>query len=703
MAEGNPAPAFPAQLLDWAGNRSGGVRRPFDESSGRPGGQQVFKTNLLAKLHDWCTEIGAGGQSAPRVVMLVGGPGNGKTEAVETTMGWLDTALGCGGRLVGELAKAFQPGQGKVPRRVSIGVGALARPERPGLRLSVVQDASVVAGTSGRSAAALLLEELDAASAGGDSELYLCCVNRGVLDDALIVAAESRLATSRALLEKVTQAVSLQPDAPSCWPLGDFPHIAVWPMDMESLLVATTSGEPAPAGQVLRHAIDAGMWPAGGACEAGARCPFCASREQLSHAREEGALLGMLRWYELGSGKRWSFRDLFSLLSYLLAGHRHESRTSELMPCAWAASLMALDEQSVRNAKPSSRTSSAIFELVAAQYYHALFHLWDRDAGPSLLRDIKELGLQDNNTAMGLQWFLASRRSPYLPTMIAGLLDSFATLLDPALARPDTTAELTRNTSYLLRDIDTRFSRSVAEGLEHVRKSRILTALEVDLLRRLAELDTYLSRQDVRKKRPATATRVQRLVRDFSCRLVRRTIGSRTLTVLDAPVLRDFQGIVEDRRDDGVFEVAREIELLLNKNQEFEVSLTTTFGQPLPPSNAQALLVVPRRHVQPASATSEGRPAAPLRFLEVGEGSSAQDVALTYDLFKAVKDIERGMSTASLPRSVLALLDTTSARLAGPIVRDDNVLRRAEIRLGNGVIVEQRRDGFGTVGGRTRR
>src|SRR3546814_17764624 len=80
---------------------------------------------------------------------------------------------------------------------------------------SVVQDASVVAGTSGKSAATLLLEELDAASAGGDSELYLCCVNRGVLDDALIVAAESRLATSRALLEKVPQAVSLEPDSPS--------------------------------------------------------------------------------------------------------------------------------------------------------------------------------------------------------------------------------------------------------------------------------------------------------------------------------------------------------------------------------------------------------------------------------------------------------------------------------------------------------
>ena len=375
---------------------------------------------------------------------------------------------------------------------------------------------------------------------------------------------------------------------------------------------------------------------------------------------------------------------------------RRGSLTSSHTP--WAANLSVADEQAVRKAKPSSRTSSAIFELVAARLHHALFHLWDREAGPSLLKDIKELGLQDNNTAMGLHWFLSSRRSPYLPTMIEGVLDSFSGLLDPALASPDTTVEVSRNTSYRLRDIDTRFSRSVAEGLEHVRKSRILTALEVELLRRLAELDTFLSRQDVRKKRPATATRIQRMVRDFSCRLVRRSIGARTMTVLDASVLREFQAVVEDKKDDSLFEVAREIELLLNKNQEFEVSLTTTFGQPLPPSNVQALLVVPRRHVQPAHAAADGRPAAPLRFLEVGEGNSAQDVALTYDLFKAVKDIERGMSYASLPRSVLALLDTTGARLAGPIVRDVNVLRRAEIRLGSGVTIEKRRLGFGMVG-----
>jgi hypothetical protein len=79
----------------------------------------------------------------------------------------------------------------------------------------------------------------------------------------------------------------------------------------------------------------------------------------------------------------------------------------------------------------------------------------------------------------------------------------------------------------------------------------------------------------------------------------------------------------------------------------------------------------------------------------VGSGKSAQPIALTYDLFKAVKELERGMSVASLPRSVLALLDTTRARLSGPIVRDRDILDRARVRLGtSGTVVEQRRSGF---------
>jgi hypothetical protein len=71
-------------------------------------------------------------------------------------------------------------------------------------------------------------------------------------------------------------------------------------------------------------------------------------------------------------------------------------------------------------------------------------------------------------------------------------------------------------------------------------------------------------------------------------------------------------------------------------------------------------------------------------------------------LFKAVKELERGISIASLPRTVVALLDTTRARLAGTIVRDPDVLEESIIRIGSdGIEVGQSWNGFvATVGGK---
>lgn len=685
---------FPAQLLNWAGNRSGGVRRLFDAGSGRPG-QAVFETNLLHRLEAWARSIASGPDGVPRILLLVGGPGNGKTEAIESTVGWLDAALGAEGELAAKLKKSFFPPEGTaVPRLVrvdTLGLGANSRK----LGLSIVQDASAVVGATGKQAAQLLLDELDAVQAAGPEEAYLCCVNRGVLDDALIEAIDHEREGPRRLLEAVTSAVSLTPDAPSCWPLAGFVDVAVWPMDAESLLLRPVAGGEEPARSLFRTALDAEKWPAAGSCAGGASCPFCGSRERLAHEREETSLLQILRSFEVASGKRWSFRDMFSLASYLFAGHRVSPREASLEPCEWARKLFGLDELARRGGKPSKEQSTAIFHLVASQYQHALFHRWERDAGPALLREIKELGLDDDNTAMGLQWFLSSRRTAYLPAMISSALDGVAELLDPALTDPDTEVQVTKNTRFALRELDVRFSRSVLEGLDYIRKLQVLSRLEVDLIERLAKLDAELSLGGVRRKRPASATNVQRFLRDFACRLVRRSLGARTGAVLDAPILNDFQRVVEDTAGDDLFDVAQEVEQLLNRHQDFEISLTTTFGQPLPPTIRRATLIVPSRSVQPYDSKKAGRPVSPICFLMVGDGRSGQPIALTYDLFKAVKELEKRMSVASLPRSVLALLDTTRARLSGPIVRDKLVLDRARIRIGSsGMSVVQRRSGF---------
>ncbi len=574
------ATLFPAGLLDWAGHRGGGVRRLFDSSSGRPG-KGIFETNLLARLHDWVSRIAANDLSTPHVVLLVGGPGNGKTEAIETTMVALDGALGCEGHLTNALARFYHPPDGKVPRLVRVEAGEFARSRRE-LRIEIVQDASVVEG--GRSVASLLTEEVEKAISSGPQAVYLCCVNRGVLDEAMIHAIDSGLSQTQDFLETVVRAVSLTPDAPSCWPLHGYPNVAVWPMDAESLIERTDNGSEAPAAVILQRALNPAHWREAGTCVAGSACPFCGSRKVLAGRRETESLLRMLRWFELGTSKRWAFRDLFSLTSYLLAGNGTSQRGAPVDPCEWAAALVEADKQAQLRGKPKRDVSGALFWLVAAQYQHALFHRWGRGLVGSLLKDIKELGLQGDNTAMGLYFFLQSRASGYVPATIAPLLESFVDLLDPAMSSPDDEVVL-RGVSITLGELDVRFSRSVREGLEFASDYRVLSQNERTLLGRLSELDELLSNPTVRRKRPTAASRIQRIVRDFSCRITRRSVGVRHGIVPDGTTLEAFRRVVADAdgRGHDLREIANQVEDLLNDDRNFNVSLTTTFGQPLPP------------------------------------------------------------------------------------------------------------------------
>ncbi|MFL1546493.1 hypothetical protein [Pseudomonas sp. O39] len=697
---------YPAALVDWAGHHSGGVKRLLDNESGQPN-KLLLKTSLLARLQAWAEKLPADSTSIPRIILLVGGPGNGKTEAIESTIHWLDASLGCEGRLIEELSKAFHPFAGfKVPRIVSVDAGSLSRFDS-GLSLDIVQDATSTAGHEGSAASALLIEELDRLQDGPPSHAYLCCVNRGVLDDALIHAIDNDLEKPRSILEAVTRAVSLAYDAPSCWPLEGFPSIAVWPMDAESLLVKPDEVTSAPAEILFGQATASEMWPAKGSCPAGEKCPFCTSQAILARDEHRTALLKILRWYELASGKRWSFRDLFSLTSYLLAGHHpvvHDpaSHTHQSTPCQWAASLVELDQKAAGTKRPTRQTLSAIFHLATSSYQHALFHRWDKSVATSLRRDIKELGLgkeleaEEVRTLVGLAHFLAERKTHYLPATIAPLLEGLVDSLDPAFASPDSEVAVSNRSTIGLGDLDMRFSRSLAGGIEFIRKYQVLSQNELELLKRLSNADAMLSLPNIRRKKPLAASRIQHILRDFACRLVRRSICTRTAIVADFQILQAFQQVVEDDdKHQHLFEVVKQVKDLLNTGKEFEVSLTTTFGQPLPPRQRQATLVVPQRQVKMLPQNTSGRPRAPICYLGVGNGKSAQPIPLTYDLFKAVKELERGLSPASLPRTVVALLDTTKARLSGLIVRDQDLLEDAQIRIGtDGTVVGRSWNGF---------
>jgi hypothetical protein len=188
MQDALNVPPLPAGLLDWAGHKSGGVRRLFHTGGGRPTGGVVF-TPLLSRLGDWCEKLASGLVGTPRIVLLVGGPGNGKTEAIEFIVNKLDAELKLSGALLEALKSQFLREDGSTPRHAIGDVASLSNSEHC-FQLSIVQDASVRDDMLDRSPAELLIEDLHRLLSQDLNHVYLACINRGILDDALIAATD---------------------------------------------------------------------------------------------------------------------------------------------------------------------------------------------------------------------------------------------------------------------------------------------------------------------------------------------------------------------------------------------------------------------------------------------------------------------------------------------------------------------------------
>lgn len=670
---------YPEELLNWSGDKAGGVKKLFYEGSGRPSGK-VITTRLLTRLQGWARDVASGNAGTPRAVFLVGGPGNGKTEAVEFTIRELDSSMHLEGALQNELASRFSGHGDSLPRRLVRTKLTQFPDESKVTSISIVQDGSEAERGESATPAEHLCSEIRALIDGNEGQVYIACVNRGVLDDALILATEREDDGVRELMKKIVQSASLTSAGIDCWPLDGYPQFAVWPMDVESLV---EEGEhqraDSAARQILDVATNAAAWAKFGTCAAGEHCPFCTTRRLLADEPIQSSFVRILRWFELCSGKRWNFRDLFSLTSLLLAGTTELDSNDAYQPCEWAKAQLSPKESNP--AKREAKRIRGLLRLVAAQYQHALFGAWPVERARSLRKDIKELNLNDQPALVGLQQFLSLDKKRETTSTLRAQLAVMGTYLDPALASPALEVDISANTTIKFGDLDRRFSLSTKEGRLFLQKYQCLSALEIDLLKALEEADAKLSEEAVRRRRPAVAERVQALLRLIACRVARRSVGVRFGITKDSDVLVEFNQVLGGSVD-ALQLAMQQVEGLLNKDRRFQVSLNTTFGEPMPPPERRAVLttdIQKVRRVQPKQCDS--RPRLPMRFLSVGR-ATAQPVALTYELFKATKSLRKGMVPASLPRSVVALLDTTRAKLAGSVVRDEEALESSEIQLG---------------------
>lgn len=674
---------YPEGLLDWAGHRGGGVRKPFRSGSGRPTGARI-ETPLVARLRSWAEGV-VRDPLTPRTLLLVGGPGNGKTDAIESCVEFLDLSCGTGGRIYDGFAAQFTVATGQLPpRTASIDLSSLGEsiPAHLAGHLTLVQDATEGDPRSGLSAEELLLQDLSKRLDSPQPGMYLGCVNRGILAHAATTAQERDGENSLvALLSQITAAVTSGPNAPQCWPLAGFPQFAVWPMDVESLVdVSISANGLTVAHQIFQAALSPERWTE--PCASARNCPFCRNRELLSHKDTLDALVTLLRYYELASGKRWTFRDLFSLVPFILVGDYSELQVKNkpASPCAWAAHQNEL-AASVRG--DDLARARAIYQLTSRLYHHRLFSRW-----PTLDRgDHKKAKMVLPSAAFskGLErarefYKYLSRSSEREPsgeiqTILRG---PFSAALDPALSPGNAELPLRGQRRISVSKLEELFSLSVREGIEAVKGA--IEPLERDLLNRLADADEALVEELFPRNRAHHVKLLQSSLRQYCARLVKRSLGTRAALCRDVDAFAAYSKAIRDPRE--LLDVRKQMRKLLHdEKNRFRASLVTTFGQPVAQRSRDIVLLTQAVQVKEVrTQDAAGRPTEALPYVMVDQHL----IPLTFPLFKALRDVVAGLHDASLSSEIFALLNGVKSLVSGNVVRDRNKLEEdSTIELGN--------------------
>ncbi|WP_391088818.1 hypothetical protein [Vibrio sp. NH-UV-68] len=665
---------YPLALVNWSGGKKGGYRQPFQEASGRPLDKQLT-TPLVRKLSNWVESLLSGKPNTPFAVLLVGGPGNGKTDAVEGAVTEFDRQLGAEGQIIAQFETQYLCAKDELPpRRAVASFDELVTEDCrffPEIRL--VQDATEKEPSRpDESAESLLLEELSEIYRGEYKGIFLGCVNRGILANTSALAIRKGDTELANFLNDIVAAASGGVDALECWPLGKT-RLALWPMDVESL-VAPLDGNVKNTvfHQMLEKTLADENWNQ--PCENKSDCPFCQNKILLEKKKAQDNIVQFLYHYELASGKRWTFRDLYSLVSYLFIGE-----TSSLVvdgkdysPCDWTAEMLR-NEQKGPYTLPGVK---ARYMLMNRLYHHRLFTNWPRlttgehnKAQKAIFNNSKTKGsLGEAPIYLAKFHFktlksLAEKEHSAISELLSG---DFSSYMDPALADGDAVLFVQKSTGEEVSVdlLEEHFSLSVNEGLELV-SSRV-TNIERKLLIQLATADEALSEQHHPTKFSNQARMLQGSVRQFAARIAKRSLGLRYGVSKDALLFTSFAKL--HLSDDNYDDVEDLVEQLVNEDTRFfKIPLSTTFGQPVARRDRDVSLRV--RNVKTSMQMFRGndsRPAHRSPYIKIHK----RHVPVTFALYKALSEIEDGLDAASLPQEVFALIDEVKSVTAGQVARD---------------------------------
>jgi hypothetical protein len=663
---------YPFSFESWKSASAGGVRRPFDETTGRPTSKRI-ETAITGKLEAVIQD-----KNFPKAIFLVGGPGNGKTDTLEYLVRQLDSHYSLNGQLVNEAIEQFET----YSRKIVINVSSINE-YLPFEEIHLIQDASERDQDSSN-AAESLLKDLDTILGGEFNGIFICCVNRGILDNLrrysikkggkyLEYIKDLQLAVSPSLPSMVFKTQNL-----SIWPLkksfsqnnAQFIPTFIWPMDVDSLFLPTMNGNT-PFMDLLKVALTKEKWEF--ESEDLKFRPIYEGYQVISEDSSQKALLKYLRTYELFAGIRFTFRDMLSLIAYLFY-------------CESYTKTVTLNEKIETNSSFVARFA-ALHALFTQLYFVKLFP-WEidkKDAGELLqkFKDLKtkESWARDAYSALGcLEVILKTRlhsEGSYIERII--LNDQFKEL-DPAKS---TSEMVISGTSLKFADIDQLFSRGINLGLAKV--EHLLTPTEKEYLGMLRDIEEYsLSGDDIDRKKSSYLTLCVGFFRKYAALLCKRSIGLKYGLINHVEHAEKF--VKSFQLPASLAELKEDVLKALFPDGKLRISFCSSIGQPKESLSGDAYLNLGNISGVEGLLKKQYQelPNWDIAYLQIEKGKVEADVHLNFSTYlKIIKLSKMNIMPGCVPPDLLMWKDTITSSLSSFEVRDMTKLYGKVIELSN--------------------
>lgn len=661
---------YPEFFFRFSGSKHESVKKIGDAKSGWSMGE-LIQSRLLANLKSLATSIRMGNMPQPVCVFLVGGPGNGKTEAAEY---FLRQVYGSD-----TLPKYETKGSHLfICERVTSAIGGIA----------VVEDATELTfGQLSQDIKEYVFRENE--NSPHADYLYLCCINRGVL--AKETASSVPESQTGRFLAALSDVVSVGEIGSNMWPLQGnelfqegalaacAPSVFVWPMDAESLVdpkLYDNDVKKTPGYQLFHRLFEKTDYSVCQNCQDKAFCPFFENLSVMLTQEGIGCIVYCLNAFEIATGNKLLFRDILAVASVLFAGaedlyHKPKGdRFVKTTPCNWVNHHASI----LRGGDWQNALASA-FSLAARRFNQVLFGDYSEFSTKDIfdlkacLRKMRDTGEFRNieHLLMAIAAIGGKRKNT---TRAADMIHrDFAKRMDIALEEGFDDLE----------SIEIGFCSSTLIGASVVRQKGGVSGSLDCLLEQLVKTEEGLGANsfDVSTEKGDISRRCLQLLQVLGSRMSKREIGGRIPAVFNNEDIKVYRKICFDADADQEFLsfVRKPLCQVLALGDRYSSHVLQSIGQTqLSPKyifsiNAKnaCKISLERSKTLPVSSRKpvDSTPEVVIRFAsETGHAKSAR-IRLTFSLFLALRKVREGLSVASIPEQTFVALNLLSSKILG--------------------------------------